>query len=113
MREYRRVQEEFPDAREAIDYFLRKDISIPEVTTLAPGDAAEVEFIAACVIDVMRRARRRGPEAPPDLLGLASDGLSSVQLRGIQFEALQSPEDARILWRCAIMVRLHWFRHML
>ena len=90
---------------------VNQDIEV-YVATDSP-DAAEVEFIAACVIDVMRRARRRGPEAPPDLLGLASDGLSSVQLRGIQFEALQSPEDARILWRCAIMVRLHWFRHML
>jgi hypothetical protein len=90
---------------------VNQDIEI-YVATDAP-DAAECEFIAACVIDVVRRARRRGPEEPEDLLGLASIGLSSVRLRGIQFEAIQDVEDARIRWRCAIMVRLHWFRRML
>ena len=37
VREYRRVEERFPDARQAIDYFLRKSIELPEVVTVAPG----------------------------------------------------------------------------
>jgi tetratricopeptide (TPR) repeat protein len=40
--EYERVKNRFPDATEAIDFFLRKQITLPEVTTVKPGDAAKV-----------------------------------------------------------------------
>ena len=44
IREYRRVEDRFADAREAIAYFLHKSIDLPEVTTIKPGEAAEVEL---------------------------------------------------------------------
>ncbi|MCH7988231.1 MAG: tetratricopeptide repeat protein [Planctomycetes bacterium] len=40
--EYERVKKRFPDASEAIDFFLRKQIELPEVTTVKPGEAAKV-----------------------------------------------------------------------
>ncbi|MBI3866371.1 MAG: hypothetical protein HY290_31210, partial [Planctomycetia bacterium] len=40
--EYSRVKDRFADANEAIDFFMRKDISLPEVTTVKPGAAAKV-----------------------------------------------------------------------
>ena len=39
IREYRRVEDRFADAKEAIAYFLRKAIELPEVTTIKPGEA--------------------------------------------------------------------------
>ena len=42
--EYERVKERFSDATEAIDFFTRKDITLPEITTVKPGDAGEVEL---------------------------------------------------------------------
>ncbi|MBW3541344.1 MAG: outer membrane protein assembly factor BamD [Planctomycetes bacterium] len=42
--EYERVDERFPDAAQAIDYFTRKAISLPEVTTVKPGEPAKVEL---------------------------------------------------------------------
>ena len=55
---YRRVQDRFADAREAIQYFLRKQISLPEVTTVAPGRPVELELrfrnIASCEVKVYR-----------------------------------------------------------
>jgi uncharacterized protein YfaS (alpha-2-macroglobulin family)/tetratricopeptide (TPR) repeat protein len=44
IREYRRVEDRFADAKEAIAYFLRKSIELPEVATVKPGDKAEVEL---------------------------------------------------------------------
>ncbi len=40
--EYEQVKQKFPDASEAIDFFVRKEIRLPEVTTIKPGDAAKV-----------------------------------------------------------------------
>ncbi|GAB4145397.1 MAG: hypothetical protein Tsb009_17540 [Planctomycetaceae bacterium] len=40
--EYKQVKSRFPDAREAIDFFTRKALAIPEVTTIKPGDAVKV-----------------------------------------------------------------------
>ncbi|MDA1163737.1 MAG: tetratricopeptide repeat protein [Planctomycetota bacterium] len=42
--EYERVKERFSDATEAIDFFTRKDIALPEVTTVKPGAAGAVEL---------------------------------------------------------------------
>lgn len=42
--QYERVKERFSDATEAIDFFTRKDIALPEVTTVKPGDVGEVEL---------------------------------------------------------------------
>ncbi|MDB5385050.1 MAG: hypothetical protein JWM11_696 [Planctomycetaceae bacterium] len=40
--EYDKVKDRFPDAREAIDFFSRKDLALPEVTTVKPGTAGKV-----------------------------------------------------------------------
>lgn len=52
IREYERVKDRFEDARQAILYFSRKEISLPEVTTFKPGDAVSVDLkfrnVAAC-----------------------------------------------------------------
>jgi tetratricopeptide (TPR) repeat protein len=40
--EYDKVKDHFPDAREAIDFFSRKDLVLPEVTTVKPGAAGKV-----------------------------------------------------------------------
>jgi uncharacterized protein YfaS (alpha-2-macroglobulin family)/tetratricopeptide (TPR) repeat protein len=42
--EYLRVEDRFADAKEAIAYFLHKEIKLPEVTTLRPKDPAKVEL---------------------------------------------------------------------
>ena len=42
--EYTRVEDRFADAKQAIEYFTRKDISLPEVTVIRPEKAAEVEL---------------------------------------------------------------------
>lgn len=40
--EYGRVKERFADANEAIDFFTRKAIKLPEITTVMPGVAVKV-----------------------------------------------------------------------
>jgi len=56
--EYKRVAGRFPDARQAIAYFDRKAISIPEVTTIKPGVKCELKLkfrnIASCDAKVYR-----------------------------------------------------------
>jgi len=42
--EYLRVEDQFADAKQAIEYFLRKEIKLPEVTTLRPNEPAKVEL---------------------------------------------------------------------
>jgi uncharacterized protein YfaS (alpha-2-macroglobulin family)/tetratricopeptide (TPR) repeat protein len=41
---YRRIQDKFPDAKEAISYFERRYIRLPEVTKILPTEKAEVEM---------------------------------------------------------------------
>jgi hypothetical protein len=40
--EYERVKDKFADAREAIDFFLHRRLSLPEVVTLRPNEAPKV-----------------------------------------------------------------------
>ncbi len=81
--EYRRVEERFPDAKEAIDYFLRKAIELPEVTVTKPGTPVSVELkfrnIAACdvkvyAIDLMKFS----------LLKRNLGGITQINLAGIR-----------------------------
>jgi len=44
IREYTRVKDRFVDALQAIDYFARKSIELPEVTTFQPGAPVEVQL---------------------------------------------------------------------
>ncbi len=40
--EYEKVQDLFPDAREAMEYFTRKGLTLDEVTTFQPGEETQV-----------------------------------------------------------------------
>ncbi len=44
IREYERVKDRFADALQAIDYFARKAIELPEVTTFEPGEEVKVDL---------------------------------------------------------------------
>ena len=44
IKEYTRVAERYIDAKQAIEYFMRKEIALPEVTTVKPGAQATVEL---------------------------------------------------------------------
>lgn len=56
--EYTRVKERFADAAQAIEYFARKEIKLPEITTIRPGKPAEVKLafrnVANCEVMVYR-----------------------------------------------------------
>ena len=56
--EYQRVKDRFVDARQAINYFARKELKIPEVTTLKPKDAVKLKLgyrnIKECAVTVYR-----------------------------------------------------------
>ena len=41
---YRKVEEQFPDAKESIEYFTRRSLSLPEVTSVRPGQPVELEL---------------------------------------------------------------------
>lgn len=81
--EYRRVEDRFADAKEAIQYFMRKAIELPEVTTVKPGTPADVELkfrnIPACdvkvyAIDLMKFS----------LLKRNLGGITQINLAGIR-----------------------------
>lgn len=42
--EYKKVDDRFPDADEAIEFFTRKEISLPEVSTIRPKDAKTIKL---------------------------------------------------------------------
>jgi uncharacterized protein YfaS (alpha-2-macroglobulin family)/tetratricopeptide (TPR) repeat protein len=83
IREYRRVEDRIADAKSTISYFVRKDISLPECTTLKPGAAAEVDLryhnIATCDIKIYRVDLMKFCEA-----GQALGDMSKVNLSGIR-----------------------------
>ncbi len=83
IREYRRVEDRIPDAKSSVAYLARKEITLPECTTLRPGAAAEVELryhnIAGCDMKVYRVDLMKFCEA-----GQALGGLGQVNLSGIR-----------------------------
>ncbi len=81
--EYRRVEDRFVDARRSIAYFRRQQIALPELTTLKPGEATEVELtyrnVPSCDvkvygIDLVKFGRSRRSLA----------GVQQVNLAGIR-----------------------------
>ena len=81
--EYRRVEGRFADAKEAILYFLRKAIELPEVTMVKPGEATEVELkfrnVAACDTKVYRIDLMKF-----SLLKQSLGGITGINLAGIR-----------------------------
>lgn len=81
--EYERVRDRFADAAEAITFFTRRDLQLPEVTAVAPGEATKPELSFRNVANVNVKVYRI------DLLkfGLLQRDLSkitSINLAGIK-----------------------------
>lgn len=83
IREYRLVEDRFPDAKKSIEYFLRKAIRLPEVTTVRPGKPVEVELdfrnVASCDLKVYRIDLMKFA-----LLRQNLGGISRINLAGIE-----------------------------
>ncbi len=83
IREYRRVEDRFADARQAIEYFLRKSIELPEVSTFKPGQRAEVELkfrnVAACDVKVYRIDLMKFGLLKRNLAGIAEINLAGIR----------------------------------
>jgi len=83
IREYRRVDDRFADAKEAIEYFIHKAIKLPEVTTVKPGEPVEVKLdfrnIAACDAKVYRIDLMKF-----SLLKRSLGGITNINLAGIR-----------------------------
>ncbi|MHB8899311.1 MAG: MG2 domain-containing protein [Thermoguttaceae bacterium] len=81
--EYRRVEDRFPDARQSIEYFTRKDIQLPEVTTIEPGKPVEVELqhrnIAQCDVKVYRIDLMKFGLMKRDLQGITQINLAGIR----------------------------------
>lgn len=83
IREYRRVEDRFPDAKQSIAYFLRAAIELPEVVTFKPGEAAEVELkfrnMAACDLKVYRIDLMKFGLLKRNLGGIAQINLAGIR----------------------------------
>jgi hypothetical protein len=83
IKEYRRVEDRFSDAKQSIEYFTRKAIELPEVTAVKPGMPAEVELkfrnIAACDAKVYRIDLMKF-----SLLKRNLGGITNINLAGIR-----------------------------
>lgn len=83
IREYRRVEERFDDAKQAVEYFIRKDIELPEVSTFKPGERAEVELkfrnVAACDVKVYRIDLMKFGLLKRNLAGIAEINLAGIR----------------------------------
>ena len=81
--QYTRVEDRFEDARQAIEYFTRKDISLPEVTTVKPGDAAEPELkfrnVATADVKVYRIDLMKFSLLKRNLGGITEINLSGIR----------------------------------
>ena len=62
IREYRRVEDKFADAKQAIEYFLRKAIELPEVVDVQAGRAGR----SGTEVPQRRRLRPEGLPHRPD-----------------------------------------------
>jgi len=83
IREYRRVEDRFADAKQSIEYFNRKAIALPEVTTVKPGQPAEAELkfrnIPSCDVKVYRIDLMKF-----SLLKRNLGGITKINLAGIR-----------------------------
>jgi uncharacterized protein YfaS (alpha-2-macroglobulin family)/tetratricopeptide (TPR) repeat protein len=83
IRQYDRVKDRFADAEEAIEYFSRKAIELPEVTTVKPGEPAHVELefrnIASCDAKVYRIDLMKFSLLKQDLGGITKINLAGIR----------------------------------
>ena len=99
IREYRRVEDRFADAKQSIDYFLRKAIELPEVATVKPGEPAEVELkfrnVAACDVKVYRIDLMKFSLLKRNLGGIAQINLAGIRPHHEATVALGDGKDYR------------------
>ena len=83
IRQYRLVEEHFPDAKKSIAYFVRKAIKLPELTTVRPGQPVELSLsfrnLTACEVKVYRIDLLKFALLRQDL-----NGITRINLAGIQ-----------------------------
>ena len=89
---YQKVRELYPDAADAIDYFKEKKISMGEVTTLKPGEPAEIEIdyrnikeaaLEIYKVDLMKlylREKNLSNITAVDLAGIDPEGAMTIPL---------------------------------
>lgn len=81
--EYTKVANMFADAKSAIDYFIRKEITLPEVTTVKPGDAAKLELkfrnVPSCDVRVYRIDLMKFGLLKRDLAGITQINLAGIR----------------------------------
>lgn len=76
-----------------------------EVRIVTDGqDAAPCEELVQAALDVLAGAAQTR-------LGLADQGLSTVEVRHVGWRAVPDEKDPRVRWEALINVRLHWFRN--
>ena len=83
VREYRRVEDRFSDARLSAAYLLRKAIELPEVTTIKPGSPVELELkfrnLASCDLKVYRIDLMKFTLLAGDLGGITRINLAGIR----------------------------------
>ncbi len=97
--EYRRVADRFDDAHSSIDDLLRKRIRLPELTTVAPGSAVELELefrnLASCDVKVYRIDLMKFGLLRRDLGGISRVNLAGVRPRYDEHVSLGDGLDYR------------------
>ncbi|HUY34628.1 MAG TPA: tetratricopeptide repeat protein [Pirellulales bacterium] len=83
IRQYARVEERFADAKQAIQYFLRKAIALPEVTTIQPGKAVALELkfrnVAHCDVRVYKIDLMKFSLLKRNLAGITGINLAGIR----------------------------------
>ncbi len=99
IREYRRVEDRYADARQSIDYFSRKSIELPETVEFKPGEPANVEFkfrnVAACDLKVYRIDLMKFGLLKRNLAGIAQINLAGIRPLHATAVALGDGKDYR------------------
>ena len=99
IREYRRVEDRYADARQSIDYFSRKSIELPETVEFKPGEPANVELkfrnVAACDLKVYRIDLMKFGLLKRNLAGIAQINLAGIRPLHATAVALGDGKDYR------------------
>jgi len=81
--EYQKVADRFSDAKEAIVYFTRQEISLPEVTIVKPAQPVEPELafrnVARCEVKVYRIDLLKFSLLERDLSGITKINLAGIR----------------------------------
>lgn len=99
VREYQRVEDRFPDAKQAAAYFLRKTVVLPEVTTVKPGEAVNLELkyrnLTQCDVKVYRVDLLKYGLLEGSLGGIARINLAGIRPQWESTVPLQETSDYR------------------